>query len=79
MNIQADLFEAVRGYSPKKPTQKEKLLKLFKEQEWVSNYTLNQICFRYGARIWDLQQEGYLFEKRHDGGSEWSWKLIGRI
>lgn len=76
--LQADFFEDYRGYSPKKPTQKERLLKLFEGGRWVSNIEMNKICFRYGARLWELQQAGYLFEKRNEKNI-WYWKLSGKI
>lgn len=40
--------------------QKDKILNLLesKGKEGATNRELNQICFRYGARIWELRQEG---------------------
>ena len=59
-------------------TQKEKLLLLFSDGKFHNNYSLNKICFRYGARLHEMSKKGYIFEKKHDGGTMWSWRLIGK-
>lgn len=42
-------------------TQKQKVLKALKVagSRGVLNSDLNKICFRYGARIFELRREGY--------------------
>ncbi len=35
----------------------------------VTNLQLNAICFRYGARIWELRREGYDIETKPEGES----------
>ena len=36
------------------------------DMRWHTNAELNRICFRYGARLWELKHEdGYLIEKRN--------------
>lgn len=47
-------------------TQKERLLVLLR-LGWVSNVRLNRICFRYGARIFELREAGYNIVKKHQG------------
>jgi hypothetical protein len=56
--------------------QKQKIIKLLKSQEWTHISELNKICFRYGARLYELRSDGYRFMKRKapDGFEE--WKLI---
>lgn len=46
-------------YKPK--TQKERILDKLERagDKGVSNIDLNQICFRYSARLKDLRDEGY--------------------
>lgn len=41
--------------------QTSKILKLLKQRKskGVFNTELNRICFRYGARIYELRQDGY--------------------
>ena len=58
-------------------SQKEKILKLLKESpNGVSNFELNEICFRYGARIFELRKEGYPISSTHGKKqSEWIFKL----
>lgn len=43
-----------------KQSQSSKILKLFKEKGTVTNHELNRICFRYGARIHELRNDGYI-------------------
>jgi hypothetical protein len=60
-----------------KPTQKERILALLADREWHTTAELNDLCFRYGARLFELRQEGYLFaEERIGAGPLWRWKLI---
>jgi len=72
---QISILRGERKGFPFPPTQTEKILDLFRRLEWVNNYMLNHICFRYSGRLHDLKKKGYVFARRHDGGSEWSWKL----
>jgi hypothetical protein len=39
-------------------TQCEKILNLLSDGHWHSMRELNQICFRYGARLHDLKKQG---------------------
>lgn len=57
-------------------TQKERILGVLKEGGWHSVLELNAICWRYGARLWDLRQEGWNLEKRvsQNTGLE-DWRL----
>lgn len=45
-------------------TQSEKILNLLRSKKWVSNIELNDICFRYSARLHDLKKKGYIVEKK---------------
>ena len=62
-------------------SQKEKILKLLKERgaNGATNYELNSICFRYGARIKDLRVEGYNIKTVREGGSRFKFVLIQNI
>lgn len=41
-----------------------------------TNVELNAICYRYGARIFELKREGYPIEKAHQGGGVWTYELL---
>ena len=62
-------------------SQKEKILKLLKERgaNGATNYELNDICFRYGARIKDLRDEGYDIKTVREGGSRFKFVLVNNI
>ncbi len=51
-----------------KQTQKDRLRLALRDGRWHSNFSLasrlygNRPCGRLGARIWDLQREGYMIE-----------------
>ena len=44
--------------------QSDKILDLLSDGKFHTTIELNAICWRYGARLWDLREAGYLFEKR---------------
>ena len=47
-------------------TQKDRIVELLRDMRWHTNAELNRICFRYGARLWELKhEEGYIIEKRN--------------
>jgi hypothetical protein len=45
-------------------TQKQKIIELLSDGGWHCSRELHQIAWRFGARLWDLRNEGYKFEKR---------------
>jgi len=52
-----------------KISQTTKILRLLKEQGEATNVELNRICFRYGARIYELRREGHeILTVRESGG-----------
>ena len=52
------------GPTIKAPNHREEILALLQDRghRGVANDELNHICFRYGARIYELRQQGYLIE-----------------
>lgn len=40
-------------------TNREKVLQCLQDHRNVTNLQLNEICFRYGARILELRNQGY--------------------
>ncbi|MFA5376541.1 MAG: hypothetical protein WC455_12415 [Dehalococcoidia bacterium] len=42
---------------------------------WVSMRDLNAICFRYGARLYDLRRDGYEFEEYRNHDGEWFYRV----
>jgi hypothetical protein len=43
-----------------KESQTSRVLRLLKAKGSVSNVDLNKICYRYGARIHELREDGYI-------------------
>lgn len=50
-------------------THKQRIMLLLASGRWVHQRELNAICFRYGARLYDLRKSGFdhEWEKRTDG------------
>lgn len=71
------LLDHFRPRQADKETQTKKILGLLKTKKTVTNYELNQICFRYAARIHDLRSEGYRIVSNHVGGSLWTFVYKG--
>lgn len=62
--------------------QKEKILSLLKQSEWVSGDAIVKHVgsYRYSARIKDLRDDGYIIEGRKVKGSAlWEFKYIGKL
>lgn len=63
-------------------TQKQRLVKMFKEQGTISNYQLRSMqppMFDYITRIWELEQKGYVFKKGFldpNDPKKYTYKLI---
>jgi hypothetical protein len=48
--------------------------------DWVSCAHLNEICFRYSARIYELRQSGLTIHKEKRGKDGlWHYKLMTRL
>lgn len=56
------------GVPKNAPSQKERILSLLRARgpAGVTNLELNNICFRYGGRIFDLRKEGWQIETRQE-------------
>jgi hypothetical protein len=46
------------------------------QQGPASNVELNGICFRYGARIFELIRDGHPIRKTHVGDGVWRYTLV---
>lgn len=57
-------------------TQKEKIIDLLSDGEWHNATELHDICWRFGARIFDLKHDGYEFEKRKGQNGLEDWRLL---
>lgn len=49
-------------------TAKEKVLAFLQAHGEATNLELNKICFRYGARLFDLKKEGFSITKEPGKG-----------
>jgi hypothetical protein len=61
-------------------SQKDKILELLLEAypNYITNFTLNKICFRYGGRIHELRRDGWKIENipSKDNHQEWHCRLL---
>lgn len=60
-------------------TQQQKILTMLKQapNNTVTNVDLNKVCFRYGARIHDLRQQGHNITSRQVRKGLWHFTLEG--
>lgn len=52
-------------------TQQQKILNRLKFRTWVPFEELNQICFRYSARIYDIRKKGIEIDNKLKDGKWW--------
>ena len=62
----------------KTPAQRERILSLLRSRgsAGATNGELNAICFRYGARIFELRKAGYVIETLRQGETEFRFALV---
>ena len=60
----------------KRATKKELVLRLLSDGRPHSMRELNKITFRYGARIWELNREGYEITTTRVGVDEFVYRLM---
>ena len=62
----------------RRPSQKDRILDLLSDGQWHDTVELHAICWRYGARLWDLRQAGYSLDKRQTANPHIEeWRLVG--
>ena len=61
-----------------KDTQTAKIIRLLKANGKATNKELNRICFRYGARIYDLRKKGHIIKSNHIKDSLWEFVYFGK-
>jgi len=61
----------------KRISQKEKILKLLLKRKCVHMRDLNNVAYRYGARLADLRKQGYKIETRQIRAGEFVYEMIG--
>lgn len=64
---------------PTKTSQTSRILQLLKQKKVVSNRDLNRICFRYGARLHELRNDGYLIVTQRTKGSSYNFIYKGHV
>jgi hypothetical protein len=59
------------------PSQRDQILRLLRERgpSGVTNVELNGICFRYGARLWELRREGHSIRTENRGSGVFAFVL----
>ena len=62
----------------RRATAKERVLArlLAASTAGVLNTDLNTICYRYGARVFELIREGYRIERSHVAKGVWRYTLL---
>lgn len=58
-----------------KRTQKDKIKALLSDGNFHHMRELNNVCYRYSARLHDLTKEGYEFEKRQLRQGEFEYRM----
>ena len=58
--------------------KRQQILRLLLDREWHSNAELKEITPRYGARLKELRDMGWIIEKEYRGKGLWEYRLIGR-
>lgn len=73
MNAQVTIDDLI-----KPRTQSERILAKLKEagQYGVSNRDLNNICYRFSARIHDLRRQGYNIKGTQIARGYWKFHLV---
>jgi hypothetical protein len=56
-------------------TQRQTILDLLKKQGKATSAELNDICFRYSARIHELRQAGHVIVSRRIGKGLWEYAI----
>ncbi len=54
-----------------------RVLRYLKSQGSATNRELNRICFRYGARIYELRREGHIIRTSNLGSGLFSFHYMG--
>jgi hypothetical protein len=56
--------------------QHEKIVKLLEGGDEHTNKELNKICFRFGARIWELRQSGFGIDVRQVRAGLYAYRMF---
>jgi hypothetical protein len=68
------------GTSPSKTlSQRDHILRLLRERgpAGISNFELNKVCLRFGARIFELRRLGFSIRTKNTGGGRFLFVLEG--
>lgn len=63
---------------PIKISQKDRILNLLKANDTATSRDLNNICYRYSARILDLRRDGHIIESKQVRKGFWTFRYIGK-
>ena len=61
----------------RRQSAKERILEQFQYAGTLTNVQLNEICYRYGARIYELRKEGHIIEKHCMDKGLYAYKYKG--
>ena len=60
----------------KKTNQAKRILRELRDKKSVTNVDLNRICYRYGARIYDLRKAGWNILRHYEKPGVYRYTLI---
>ena len=63
--------------SLRRQSAKARILAYLEQHGSATNTQLNAISFRYGGRLMELRQVGYIITSEPQGGGVWRYRLIG--
>jgi hypothetical protein len=58
-------------------SKRERILKALLPGHKVHMRTLNNICYRYSARLYDIRKQGYKIDTIQNGRGEFYYQLVG--
>ena len=76
--FEPDHISAFKREKKRHLTKREQILQLLMDGKWHSNAELSKITPRYGARLKELRDEGWIIEKEYVGEGLWLYRLVPR-
>lgn len=70
-------MEQMKTERKRRISAKMRVLELLQCFTTRTNIQLNDVCFRYGARIYELRKEGYRIDRKHKGKGVYEYHYRG--
>jgi hypothetical protein len=62
----------------RRTNNKTKVLLALQRPDGATNVQLNDICFRYGARLYDLRKEGWKIKTENEGDGIFRFRITAK-